>query len=70
MPMRGELAVCAADRRKGKSQVGPIWGWTIGTIKNPEFKMVALFCAVGLWLTFDFIHRFPDFGAIVDLLEP
>lgn len=68
MPMRGELSVWEAGRREGKSRVGQIWAWTVATVKNTEFQIVALFCAVGLWLTFDFIHRFPDFAAMVDLL--
>lgn len=68
MPMRGELLVCTADRRKGRSQVGQIWAWVAGTIKNPEFQMVALFCAAGLWLTFYFGRHFPDSGWVPSLL--
>lgn len=70
MPMRGELLVCAAGRRRGKSQAGQIWAWAVATSNNPEFQMVALFCAIGLWLTFYFMHHFQDFGAAVNLLEP
>lgn len=38
----------------------------IATIRNPEFWMIVLFFLVGLWLTFYFIHRFADFGEMVD----
>ena len=32
--------------------------WIVATVGDPEFGMIALFCAVGLWLTFYFIHLF------------
>lgn len=62
MPMRSELSVCAAGPRKETSASREVWEWTVATLKNPEFQMVAVFCAVGLWLTFYFMARFPDFG--------
>ena len=38
--------------------------WTVATLKNPEFQMVASFCVVGHWLTLFFTARFPDFGEV------
>lgn len=65
MPMRGELQVAAA-RLSDHRSADDVWAWIVATIKNPEFRMIVLFCSVGLWLTFYFIHRFPDFGEMVD----
>lgn len=58
MPLRGELPLCA----ELPSKTQQVWAWAIATITNPEFCMVALFCAVGLWMTFYFMHRFPNSG--------
>jgi hypothetical protein len=68
MPMRGELKVVAARLSDHRSPTDHVWPWIVATIKNPESWMIVLFCSVGLWLTFYFIHRFPDFGEMVDPL--
>lgn len=70
MPMRSELQISRAAPSYRLLPLNEAWSWIVATIQNPEFLMIVLFCAVGLWLTFDFIQRFPDFGAMVDLLEP
>jgi hypothetical protein len=66
MPMRDELQVVAARLSDQQSARDDVWAWIVATIKNPEFWMIVLFCLVGLWLTFLFIHRFPDFGEMVE----
>lgn len=64
MPMRGELQI-AMDRPGDRlRRLNEVWSWIVATIKNPEFLMIVLFCAVGLWLTFYLIRFCPDFGAI------
>lgn len=69
MPMRAELPVAAPRISKPPSALDKVGSWIIATIKSPEFLMVAFFCAVGLWLTFYFIHYFPEFGAMAEGLE-
>jgi hypothetical protein len=54
--MRGELQISAADLSTGRSVVDEVRSWIVATITNPEFGMIALFCAVGLWLTFYFFQ--------------
>jgi hypothetical protein len=46
-----------------------IWSWIVSTFNSPEFFAIALFCMIGLWLTFFFIHYFPDVDAITDPVE-
>lgn len=62
MPMRGELRSSAADLYYRRSVIEEV------TVTNPELAMIALFCAVGLWLSFYFIHFFPDFGELATSL--
>jgi len=69
MPMRAELPVAAAKMRNRPSVVDWVASWIVATIKCPEFLMIVLFCTVGLWLTFYFMHSFPDFGGGADSLE-
>jgi len=69
MPMRAELPIAAARMNNTPSVLDSVWSWFAATVKSPEFLMVALFCAVGLWLTFYFIHYFPDYGAMAETLE-
>lgn len=69
MPMRAELPVAAARIINRPSPFDRVGSWIIATIRCPEFLMVTLFCAVGLWLTFYFLHYFPDFGAVTESLE-
>jgi hypothetical protein len=61
MPMRSDLPTCDAGPRRGTSTLRSAWAWTVATLKDPEFQLIALFCTVGLWLTFYFTVRFPDF---------
>jgi hypothetical protein len=68
MPMRYELQISAAPLSDRPSAMWAIWSWIVATIKSPEFLMVVLFCAVGLWLTFYFIHYFPNYGEMVESL--
>jgi hypothetical protein len=76
MPMRGEIQVSAARPqvsvarpRDPEPSVESAWKWIVATIENPEFLMIALFCTVGLWLTFFLINFFPDFAAISESLQ-
>ena len=73
MPMRGEIQVSAAqprtEPRPRELAMDKVWQWIVVAIENPEFLMVVLFCAVGLWLSFYFIHYFPDYGAMIVSLE-
>jgi hypothetical protein len=76
MPMRGEIQVSAvrpqvsATRSRSREPwMDKVWGWIAATIDNPEFFMIVLFCTIGLWLTFYFIHFFPDYGAMAEALE-
>ena len=80
MPMRGEIQVTAVRSRDREtwretwreawreSWANKVWAWIVATVENPEFLMVVLFCTVGLWLTFYFIHFFPDFGEMAEAL--
>jgi hypothetical protein len=69
MPMRAELPIAVTRTRNDPSALDRAWSWIIATIKNPEFLAVTLFCAVGLWLTFYFMHYFPDYGAMSASLQ-
>jgi hypothetical protein len=69
MPMRGELQISTARPSSRKTWAEGVWERIVAIIENPEFLIVALFCAVGLWLTFYFVHFFPDYGAMVESLE-
>jgi hypothetical protein len=64
VPLRADLPVVTVATRKWTSPPSRHWAWTVATIKDPEFQMVVLFCAVGLWLTFCFMHDFSDFVQI------
>lgn len=69
MPMRAELPIAAARISNPPSPLGRVGSWISATFESAEFLMVALFCAVGLWLTFCFIHYFPDFGTMAASLQ-
>jgi hypothetical protein len=85
MPMRGEIQIAVVRPRDREtwsetwrktwrktwreSWADQVWAWIVATVKNPEFLMVVLFCTVGLWLTFYFIHFFPDFGEMAEALQ-
>ena len=69
MPMRAELPIRAARASNDPPVMDKAWSWIVATVQSPEFLMVALFCAIGLWLTFYFIHYFPDYGAVAESLE-
>ncbi len=64
MPMRGELQISAAHLNYRRPVIDDVWSWLVATVTNPEFGVIALFCAVGLWLTFYFLHAFPNFGGM------
>ena len=51
MPMRTDLQISDVRLNDRQSAMGEVWSWIAATVTNPEFGMVALFCAVGLWLT-------------------
>jgi hypothetical protein len=64
MPMRSELRVSSLDLDDRQS-ASDAWPAIVTTISDPEFAMIALFCAVGLWLTFYGLHvlqRVATFG--------
>lgn len=63
--MRGELQISAAHRTNRKSMPDHV----VAEMTPVEFEIVALFCALGLLLSFYVIHFFPDFGALVGSLE-
>lgn len=69
MPMRSEIQIAAARPSYRETWSDKVWQWIAATITNPEFLAIVLFCAVGLWLTFYFMHYFPDFGATAVSLE-
>jgi len=69
MPMRSEIQIAATRPRPRETWMDKVWQRIVATIENPEFLMIVLFCAVGLWLTFYFLHYFPDYGAMVVSLE-
>jgi hypothetical protein len=69
MPMRTELPVRTARMNNPPSALDRVASWIGATLNSPEFLMVALFCATGLWLTAYFIHYFPDFGAMAESIE-
>jgi hypothetical protein len=76
MPMRGEIQVSAARpqvsatrSREREPSVERAWKRLVAITENPEFLMIALFCTIGLWLTFYFIHFFPDYGAMAESLQ-
>jgi len=56
--MRGELQTSAADLSNRRPVARDEWSCSLATLTNPEFGMIALFCAVGLWLTFHFMPFF------------
>jgi len=68
MPMRGELQMRDIDPRDRRSAIDDAQPRIIATMANPEFGMIALFCAVGLWLTFYHLHFLSTFGAAARLL--
>ena len=65
MPMRTELPIRVTRERNGNSDFQHLCAWATAMIKNPELQMVAVFCGVGLWLTLYFMHRFPDYGEMI-----
>ncbi len=67
MPMRSELPISNIQLNDRRSAVSDAWTWIAATITNPELGMIALFCAVGLWLTFDFLHFSSDLPALGSL---
>ncbi|MGB6537832.1 MAG: hypothetical protein WBF58_17925 [Xanthobacteraceae bacterium] len=64
MPARSELPAPVAALRQ-PSATDQILSAVGATLRNPEFQMIALFCAIGLWLTFVAIQHFPGFGETV-----
>lgn len=58
MPMRDELQNSDIDLSDRQSAIGDGRSGIVTTVSNPEFGMIALFCAVGLWLTFYYLHYF------------
>jgi hypothetical protein len=65
--MRGELQISAADL-SNRRPVADKWSWSLTTLTNPEFGMIALLCAVGLWLTFYGLHFLSNSGGMVETL--
>ena len=59
MPMRGELLASDIDRSDRRHRLSGI----VATVGNPEFGTIALFCAVGLWLTLHYLHLLQSFAA-------
>ncbi len=68
MPMRGELQILPADLSNRRSEIDDVWSCSLATLANPEFGMIALFCAVGLWLTFYGLHFLSNSGGMVESL--
>jgi hypothetical protein len=66
--MRGELQISAADLSNRRPVADDKWSWSLTTLTNPEFGMIALFCAVGLWLTFHGLHFLSNSGGMVETL--
>ena len=64
MPMRGELPLGAMGLRNRPSALNSVCSWIVAQTRDPEFMMIALFCTVGLWSTFQFMRFFTDFGAM------
>ena len=68
MPMRGELQISAADLSDRRRVADDAWICSLATLTNPEFGMIALLCAVGLWLTFYGLHFLSNSGGMADTL--
>lgn len=68
MPMRDELQILDIDLSDRQSAIGDGRSGIVATVSNPEFGMIALFCAVGLWLTFYYLHLFQSFAAFGTIL--
>ena len=68
MPMRGELQISAADLSNRRHVADDEWSCSLATLTNPEFGMIALLCAVGLWLTFYGLHFLSNSGGMVETL--
>jgi hypothetical protein len=66
--MRGELQILPADLSNRRSAIDDAWSCSLATLTNPEFGMIALFCAVGLWLTFHGLHFLSNSGGMVESL--
>lgn len=69
MPMRSELPMPTVLLSRRVSATDKVLSWIVATLRSPEFLMVVLFCAVGLWLTFYLLHSVPNFGEIVASFE-
>jgi hypothetical protein len=68
MPARGELQISMERPGYRLLPRNEIWCSIVAAIKNPEFLMIVLFCAVGLWLTFYLMNFCLDFGEIAGSL--
>jgi hypothetical protein len=64
MPMREQLQIPSERPFALENALS----WMVRTIASPEFLMILLFSALGLWLTIYFVKFFPDFGAIAETL--
>lgn len=68
MPMREELRTLSNRPDHRPTLASRACSCFFAAIRSPEFFMILLFSAVGLWLAIFFAHFFPDFGAIAESL--
>jgi hypothetical protein len=63
MPMRGELPpISTRDYAHRPSALENAWSRLAEVLGNSDLQAVAIFCTIGLLLTFNAIVRFPEFG--------
>ncbi|MGB6537737.1 MAG: hypothetical protein WBF58_17440 [Xanthobacteraceae bacterium] len=69
MPARSELTASVAILPRQPSATDKFLSAVGATLRNPEFQIVALFCAIGLGLTLVAIQHFPGFAETVASLD-
>lgn len=68
MPMRKDIRT-SSDRADHRPTIAnKARACFFAAIRSPEFFLIVLFSAVGLWLAVLFTHFLPDFGAIAESL--
>jgi hypothetical protein len=69
MPMRGELSILAIRSNARELTAETLWSAFETIVTSRELIAILGFCATGLLVTAYFIHRFPDFGAMAEIID-
>jgi len=65
LPVRRDPQTLAKSATRGMNAAEIVWDRLAAALADPDFTMVAAFCAIGLLIALNLILRFPAYGEVI-----